>query len=120
MGAMIADRLSETGRRVRLLDRRPPCQGSTAASTALVMWEMDVSLTRLTQTIGEVEAARRWRRVHEAVVRLGERVDRDKIDAARVCRPVVLLAGTEMDEARLAFEADLRRGGLPSRFFAKN
>jgi len=119
MGSMLADRLSEAGHRVALLDRRPPAQGSTAASTALVMWEMDVSLSRLAERIGEVEAVRRWRRVHETVVRLGLRIDREEIDAARIPRPVVLLAGTEMDESGLADEGNLRRKhGLPSRMYA--
>ncbi|MEO6710103.1 MAG: FAD-dependent oxidoreductase [Planctomycetota bacterium] len=119
MGSMLADRLSEAGHRVALLDRRPPAQGSTAASTALVMWEMDVSLSKLAERIGEVEAVRRWRRVHETVVRLGQRIEREKIDAARIPRPVVLLAGTLMDESGLAVETNLRRKhGLPSQLYA--
>ncbi|MBN8841109.1 MAG: FAD-binding oxidoreductase, partial [Sphingomonadales bacterium] len=45
MGTMLAERLASSGRRVVLLDRRPPAQGSTAASTALVMWSADVPLS---------------------------------------------------------------------------
>lgn len=45
VGTLIAERLSDKGRRIALFDRRPPGCGSTAASTAEVMWAMDVPLT---------------------------------------------------------------------------
>jgi glycine/D-amino acid oxidase-like deaminating enzyme len=116
MGAMLAERLATAGRRIALFDRRPPAHGSTAASTALVMWAADVPLTHLASRIGTEEAARRWRRVHAAVRALAERIDRG-IDAARADRPELYLAGTLLDEDALAAEGDLRRAaGLPSTF----
>lgn len=48
-GALVADRVSKSGRRVVLLDRRPPGDGSTAASTALIQWEVDLPLRELKQ-----------------------------------------------------------------------
>lgn len=56
VGAIIAERLGETGRRIAMFDRRPPGCGSTAASTAQVMWAMDVPMTHLARTIGETES----------------------------------------------------------------
>ena len=61
MGAAVAERLAFQGRRVAVLDRRPPAHGSTAASTALVMWGIDVPLSHLSLALGFDEAARRFR-----------------------------------------------------------
>lgn len=116
MGAILADRLAATGRSVALLDRRPPGCGSTAASTAQIMWAMDVPLIRLAEDLGEQEAARRWRRVFAAVQRFGERLDRLGPDARTPC-PTLYLAGDLLDEDGLRAEAEAhRRHGLPSRY----
>lgn len=115
MGAMLAERLSEQGRSVVLLDRRPPGHGSTAASTALVMWGADVPLTHLARQLGAGEAARRWRRVFAAVRRLAERIDGLGLDCGRAERPELYLAGTLLDPAQLEAEAKARQdAGLPS------
>ncbi|MBT0667602.1 FAD-binding oxidoreductase [Novosphingobium profundi] len=115
VGAIIADRLSGAGRRIAMFDRRPPGCGSTAASTAQIMWAMDVPMSHLSQTIGETEAARRWRRVHEAVRRLGERVDELGIENGRHECPTLYLAGDVLNESGLSEEARMhRRHGLPS------
>ena len=117
MGAMLADRLTAQGRRVALLDRRPPAHGSTAASTALVMWAADVPLTHLAVRIGDIEAARRWRRVFAAVRALSGYIDANGIDCGRIDRPELYLAGTLLDEAALDAEGVARRAaGLPSDF----
>jgi glycine/D-amino acid oxidase-like deaminating enzyme len=117
VGAMLADRLTADGRSVVLLDRRPPAHGSTAASTALVMWAADVPLTHLARTIGEDEAARRWRRVRDAMRRLAEHIDATGIDCTRIDRPELYLAGTLLDEEALRAEGEMRaRHGLPSTF----
>lgn len=113
MGAMVADALAASGRSVALADRRAPASGSTAASTALVLWEMDTPLTHLAQEIGLDEAGARWRRVHEAVERLQPRVQALGQPATTV--PVVYLAGTLLDAAGLRDEAAARaRFGLGS------
>lgn len=117
MGAMLADRLTAQGRRVVMLDRRPPAHGSTAASTALVMWASDVPLTHLAAKIGDAEAARRWRRVFAAARALSDYIDTNGIDCGRIDRPELYLAGTLLDEAALIAEGKARRAaGLPSDF----
>ncbi len=115
MGAMLADRLATAGREVVLLDRRPPAHGSTAASTALVMWAADVPLTTLSKEIGETEAARRWRRVHRAVCNLAAHIGAAGIDCGRIDRPELYLAGTLLDDAALRAEGAARvKAGLPT------
>lgn len=117
MGAMLAERLSAAGKSVALLDRRTPATGSTSASTALVLWEMDVPLTHLARDIGEDAAVARWQRVVVTVARLGERIDGEDLDAERIPRVSLYLDGDLLDEAGLRAEADLRRKhGLPSEF----
>lgn len=113
MGAMLADRLSAGGRTVALVDRRPPGHGSTAASTALVMWAMDVPLIHLAERIGMAEAARRWRRVKAAVNGLADVVR--GIDCGWRQRPELYLAGDLLDPQALAQEGQARRdAGLPA------
>lgn len=115
MGAMLADTLSAAGRQVALVDRRAPASGSTAASTALVMWEMDTPLTHLAATVGADEAARRWRRVYEAVQRLHPKVV--ALGQPAALSPVVYLAGTTLDADALKVEAEARTAaGLPSQW----
>lgn len=115
MGAMLAERLTAAGRRVALLDRRPPTRGATAASTALVMWAADTPLTALSETWGEAQAARRWRRVHAAVGDLAERIAALRIDCRWAARPELYLAGDVLDPAGLEREGLARQAaGLPS------
>lgn len=117
MGAMLAERLSATGRSVALLDRRPPASGSTAASTALVMWEADVPLTHLAAKIGEAAAVARWRRVADTVARLAARIEADGLDGEKRDCGSLYLAGDLLDAAGLAAECELRRKhGLPSEY----
>ena len=119
MGAMLAERLTATGMSVALVDRRTPACGSTAASTALVLWEMDVPLTQLSHTIGEAAAVARWRRVAATVARLGTRIDSEDLDAERIPRVSLYLDGDLLDEAGLQAESALRRRhGLPSSFLS--
>ena len=117
MGAMLAERLSAAGLAVALLDRRRPGQGSTSASTALVLWEADVPFTHLARKLGEQEAARRWRRVHHAATGLWERLERKDIASDHKLRPSLYLDGDVLDGEGLRAEAELRaRHGLPSVF----
>jgi glycine/D-amino acid oxidase-like deaminating enzyme len=117
MGAMLAERLTAAGRSVALVDRRPPARGSTAASTALVMWAADTPVTALAETWGAAEANRRWRRVHAAVLELSARIASLGLDCRWSARPELYLAGDLLDEHGLRREAAAREAaGLPSAF----
>lgn len=117
VGAMVADRLSEAGFGVVVLDRRPPATGATAASTALVMWGADVPLSKLAEAVGMQSAAQRWRRVFESLVMLDQQVTTLGIECGWRARPELYLAGDVLDAGALKNEADARVGaGLPSEF----
>ena len=57
-GAMIADNLSASGLKVAIADKRGPARGSTTASTAMVLYEIDTPLIKLARKIGKIDAAR--------------------------------------------------------------
>jgi glycine/D-amino acid oxidase-like deaminating enzyme len=117
MGAMLAERLTRDGRQVALIDRRPPAQGSTAASTALVMWAADMPLIELGSRIGAADAALAWKRVHRAVLSLAETIDREGLDCRWRSRPELYLAANRLDADGLRTEAEARRAaGLASTF----
>jgi glycine/D-amino acid oxidase-like deaminating enzyme len=114
-GAMLAERLTAAGLGVALVDRRRPGHGSTAASTALVLWEADVPLTHLARNIGDREAVRAWQRLRRAANNLWQRFDEAKIKSDHVACPSVYLAGDVLDADGLRAEAALRaRHGMPS------
>lgn len=51
-GAIIAEALTDAGLGVVIVDRRGAVQGSTAASTALLQYEIDTPLSVLAERIG--------------------------------------------------------------------
>jgi glycine/D-amino acid oxidase-like deaminating enzyme len=60
-GALVADALVGTGARIVMLDAHEPAQGSTAASTALLQYEIDTPLVELTRILGAGPATRAYR-----------------------------------------------------------
>ena len=66
-GALIAESLSDAGMDVVIIDRRGAVQGSTAASTSLIQYELDKPLAQLTEMAGREKAERMWRRSRLAV-----------------------------------------------------
>ncbi len=117
MGSVLAERLSAEGHSVLMLDRRPPGMGSTAASTAELMWAMDVPMSALAAQIGEQGAAQRWVRVYRAVRDFADRIDMLALDCDRIDRATVYLEGKELDADGLREEAALHAAhGLPSLF----
>jgi len=111
-GAMQADALSAAGFDVLVVDRRGPVRGSTPASTALLQYEIDQPLTKLTRQIGEDAAIRAWRRSRLAVDGLAARV-RELSIAPASRRDSLYLAGDVLDADALVREHEARnRAGL--------
>lgn len=112
-GAFLAERFTRGGMSVAVLDKREPQQGSTAASTALVMWETDAPLIELEQRIGFETAAAIWRRCYDVICGMNELAPR--VGAQFATRESVYLAGDLLDPVLLAHEGELRRrAGMPS------
>lgn len=118
-GALIAERLSSR-LRVAVVDRRGPACGSTLASTALIIHEIDTPLIRLSEKIGEARAARAWQRSRDAVLRLAGAIDTLAIPCDAVQRPCIYLSGTELGAGGIEAEAEARRAiGLDARFASR-
>src|SRR5688572_29024784 len=91
-GALVADALCAEGRDVIALDRRQPGLGSTAASTALLQYEIDVHLTDLIESVGRVRAEAAYLACRHGIASL-RRTCRDvDCDVGLHARPSVYLA----------------------------
>jgi glycine/D-amino acid oxidase-like deaminating enzyme len=118
-GAFVAQALAAEGMDVAVVDRRGPACGSTAASTALVQYEIDVPLTMLSARIGLDRARRAWRRSRLAVDALAG-VLRSVGCADMVQRDTLYLAGNVLDPEALRQESAARRAvGLETSFLGQ-
>jgi len=116
-GALIAYSLAREGHRVAVIDRRGLLTGSTPASTALLLFEIDTPLIHLKREIGTRPAERAWLRSKAALDALYKLTRDERIDASMSLHPSVYLAGNVLDARGLAKEVRARvRIGLPSQY----
>lgn len=108
-GAMMAEALTADGHSVICIDRRGPLKGSTAATTALVQFEIDQPLSVLSKMIGKTRAQQAWRRSRLAVSNLAGRIEDLAIDCRLRRTPSLYLAGTLLGPSELRDEAEARR-----------
>ena len=108
-GALIAEALSDAGLKTVIVDRRGPAEGSTAASTAMLQYELDTPLTLMAERIGREKAERIWRRSRQSVDALRERTERLGLAVDGATRGSIYLDGNVLDAGGLALEADARR-----------
>lgn len=69
-GALIADEFSQHGHAVVVLEQRDVGWGSSAASTALLQYEIDTHMTALAQRYGEADAVLAYRACLDAIPQL--------------------------------------------------
>lgn len=113
-GAMLAEHLNALGHDVVLVDRERPGFGSTLASTAMLLWEIDKPLRELVPHYGFERAADIYRRSFRAVQGLGALVAQLALPCAFYPRQTVYLAAGEVGPAELRDEHVLReRARLP-------
>lgn len=113
-GALIAQHFTALGHRVCVIDRERAGFGSTAASTAMLQWEIDCSLSELTGFYGFERAANIYRRSHQAVAGLRTLVDDLGLQCAFRHRSSLYIAGGEVGASELLAEHHLReRAALP-------
>nr|WP_283815907.1 FAD-dependent oxidoreductase [Bradyrhizobium sp. AUGA SZCCT0222] len=112
-GSLVAERLTRQGLDVVIVDRELPGRGSTAASTSMLLWEIDRSLTELTEAYGFERASRAYRASLNAVTGLKSLVAQLGIACDMHDRDSLYLAagdtgGELIEEHRLR-----QRAGLP-------
>ena len=110
-GAMMAEALTARGHSVVAIDRRGPLKGSTAATTALVQFEIDQPLTKLSTMIGRTRAEQAWRRSRLSIESLSARIKELGIECGLDDRPSLYLAGNALGPQELRDEADARAAG---------
>ncbi len=79
-GALISDALIENNYKVTLIDRRDIGQGSTAATTSMLQYEIDKMLVDLSDMIGEEAAALCYKAGRSAIKELEKMVTEKNID----------------------------------------
>lgn len=113
-GSLAAEYLTRLGQHVIVIDRERPGLGSTAASTAMLLWETDSTLTELTNLYGFDRAANIYQRSHRVVAGLMDMIEVLALPCAMRCRDTLYLSAGEVDGAQLLAEQRLReRAGLP-------
>lgn len=108
-GAMMAEALTRDGHSVIAIDRRGPLKGSTPATTALVQFEIDQPLTKLSRMIGRASAEQAWRRSRLAVLNLRGRIAELGIDCGSTGIQSLYLSGNALGPSQLHDEAEARR-----------
>lgn len=120
-GALVAEVLAADGHSVAIVDRRGPFQGSTAASTALVQYQIDEPLILLARKIGEGDAVRAWQRSHQAVQGLAARTRELGIACDAERRDTLYLTGDLLDARKLQQEVEARRAaGLETTYLTRS
>jgi glycine/D-amino acid oxidase-like deaminating enzyme len=103
-GALVAFHLVEAGASVVVLDGREMGWGSTSATTALLQYELDVSLDELGTLIGPDAAAECYRAAREGVERVAAIAESLPDPCGFARRSSVYLAGRTRDVPALARE----------------
>ena len=120
-GAMVAETLTAAGRAVLAIDRRGPVLGSTAATTALVQFEIDQPLLGLSAAVGRDAAEAAWRRSRLAVGNLAARIAELGIRCDLERRRSLYLAGDVLGPAELREEAARRRAaGIGAHYLTRD
>jgi glycine/D-amino acid oxidase-like deaminating enzyme len=117
-GAAIAHELTLAGSAVVVLDRRDIGSGSTAGSTSLLQYEIDVSLTDLALRMGERRAVRTYRLCEETIGRIGELAQATPWECGFHARESLYGASRPQHVSVLRTEYELRRRhGFDVRFW---
>ncbi|HEU4780247.1 MAG TPA: FAD-dependent oxidoreductase, partial [Steroidobacteraceae bacterium] len=107
--ALVTDSLISTGKRIVVLDARDVGQGSTAASTALLQYEIDTHLVDLVETLGATPAMQAYRACADSFSLLEKRFPDLLPHANYERRPSLYLASDAKSVDTLRAEIGARR-----------
>ena len=108
-GALIAYQLIQNGRKVILVDKRDVCNGSTAASTALLQYEIDVSLHKLIEIRGLECALDSYKNCEKAIHDLKKIVEDIKSDCGFEFQKSIYFGSFQKDLRYLKKEFETRK-----------
>lgn len=115
-GSLIAERLTRQGLSVAIVDRERPGGGSTAASTSMLLWEIDRPLSALAEVYGLSRAMRAYRASLDAVTGLRALVAHLGFSCDLFGRNSLCLAAGSDTNSLLQEHQLRRRVGLPGEF----
>jgi glycine/D-amino acid oxidase-like deaminating enzyme len=115
-GSLMAEQLTHQGLDVIIVDRELPGRGSTAASTSMLLWEIDRSLSELTDAYGFERAARAYQASYHAVHGLRSLVRRLKLPCEMRDKDSLYLAAGDTATELMQEHALRGRAGLPGSF----
>jgi glycine/D-amino acid oxidase-like deaminating enzyme len=117
-GSLIAERLTRQGLDVVVIDRELPGRGSTIASTAMLLWEIDHSLSELTEVYGFERASRAYRASLDAVTGLKSLVLQLGLCCEMRDKNSLYLAAEDTGKDLLEEHRIRERAGLPGDFLS--
>ena len=116
-GGFLAERFTREGRSVVVVDRHAPSTGSTQASTAMLLWELDASLLELEERLGLEKARRVANACRQQVASIATMVKQFGIACDFAWRPSLYLSGNKLDAGQLREEKRIRDHlGLEGRY----
>jgi glycine/D-amino acid oxidase-like deaminating enzyme len=115
-GSLVAERLTRQGLDVIVVDREIPGAGSTAASTSMLLWEIDRTLTQLTEAYGFERATRAYRASLGAVAGLKALVASLGVACDLRDKNSLYLAASDSSKDLLEEHRHRERAGLPGDF----
>lgn len=108
-GALMAYKLISEGKKIVLADRRDVCNGSTAASTALLQYEVDVPLHELIKLRGEKCAVDSYNNGKKAIFDLRTIIDTIKSDCGFEFKKSIYFTSFKKDIPFLKNEFKIRK-----------
>ncbi|MES2592823.1 MAG: FAD-dependent oxidoreductase [Bacteroidota bacterium] len=107
-GALISHALMEKNYKVILLDKRDIAMGSTAATTSMLQYEIDVPLYQLSKMIGEKEAVECYKAGIKAIIDLGGLMNTRQFDCGFEKKQSLFIARNKRDAVWLKREFEIR------------
>ncbi|QAA80636.1 FAD-binding oxidoreductase [Aequorivita sp. H23M31] len=108
-GALIAYQLLEEGKKIVMVDKRDVCNGSTAASTSILQYEIDVPLHELINQIGLTPAVSSYQNCEKSIKDLKKIVNKIKSDCGFKYQNSIYFSSTKKDVDFLKKEFEARK-----------
>jgi Glycine/D-amino acid oxidases (deaminating) len=108
-GALASYALQKAGLDVVVVDKRHPGMGSTAASTALLQYEIDAPLYKLIKTAGRNRAENAYLACRDAIQSIGDIVKKEKLSVGFSQLPSFQYASRKKDAIHLEEELSARQ-----------
>ena len=108
-GALMAHELCRAGIKCCIVDKRSIATGSSAASTALLQYEIDVPLCRMAHIIGEENAATAYHACLQSISDIKKVLEETGVNAGFEQLPSLFYASSPADNKLLEQEYEIRQ-----------